>query len=307
MFRIRLVALAVVPIVFTVLVAGSASAGRRIPRPDATAPFPVVLEAANGPTTIAKRPVRIVSLSPTATEDLYAVGAGSQVVAVDDQSNYPKQAPMTKLSGYTPNAEAIAGYKPDLVVASTDGGIVAALKKLHIAVLLEPAAANLAQAYGQITQLGAATGHAAKAATVVKTTKAQLAKIVASAPKRSTPLKVFVEYSPDLYSATSQTFVGSVLRLFGLTNIADTADPTHSGYPQLSSEYVIATNPDIVILSDAKCCAQTPKTVAARPGWATVSAVQHQGVAAVSDDVASRWGPRVVQFARAVLAAERRF
>jgi iron complex transport system substrate-binding protein len=302
MLRFRLVALAVVPIVLAVLVVGSASANRR-----ATAPFPVTVTAANGATTIAKRPTRIVSLSPTATEDLFAIGAGPQVIAVDDQSNYPTQAPMTKLSGYQPNAEAIAGYKPDLVVVSTDGGVVASLKKLHIPVLLEPAAANVAQAYAEIVQLGTATGNAAKAATVVSTTKSQLTKVVAAAPKQSTPLKVFDELSPDLYSATSQTFIGSLFKLFGLTNIADAADPTHSGYPQLSNEYVIASDPDIVVLSDTKCCAQTPKTVAARPGWSNVSAVQHQGVTAVSDDVASRWGPRIVQFARAILAAERRF
>ena len=101
-----------------------------------------------------RRP-RIVSLSPTATEDLFAIGAGKQVVAVDDQSNYPANAPLTKLSGYTPNAEAIAGYKPDLVVVSFDANhIVEALGKLKIPVLVEPTASTLAQAYGQITQLG---------------------------------------------------------------------------------------------------------------------------------------------------------
>ena len=83
--------------------------------------------------TIRKRPSRIVSLSPTATETLFAIGAGAQVVAVDDQSDYPKQAPHTTLSGYTPNVEAIAAYKPDLVVASSDpNDLVAALEKLGI-------------------------------------------------------------------------------------------------------------------------------------------------------------------------------
>ena len=92
-------------------------------------------------------PQRIISLSPTATEDLFAIGAGPQVVAVDDQSNYPANAPKTKLSGYTPNAEAIAGYKPDLVVISGNpNGLVAALGKLHIRTLLQPPAQNLAGA-----------------------------------------------------------------------------------------------------------------------------------------------------------------
>ena len=115
-----------------------------------------------------------MSLSPTATEDLFAVGAGKQVIAVDDQSNYPANAPMTKLSGYTPNAEAVAGYQPDLVVVSFDANhIVEALGKLKIPVLVEPTAPTLAQAYAQIEQLGKATGHTAKAAAVVARMKTQ--------------------------------------------------------------------------------------------------------------------------------------
>jgi iron complex transport system substrate-binding protein len=282
MFRIRLAALAAAPIA---LVAGSASAAHR--------------------TTHAKLPARIVVLSPTATEDLFAIGAGNQVIAVDDQSNYPRRAPRTSLSSYKPNAEAIAKYRPDLVVVSSDGGIVDSLKKLGIPVLYEPAAANLAQAYAQIARLGKATGHVAQAATVVARVKRQLARTVASVRARSRGLKVFDELGPDLYSATSQTFIGSIFTLFGLKNIADAGDPTHSGYPQLSAEYVISANPDIVVLSDTKCCGQTPATVASRAGWSNVSAVQHHRVVAVSDDVASRWGPRIVQFAKAVAAAAR--
>src|SRR5581483_5370176 len=103
-------------------------------------------------------PSRIVSLSPSATDDLFAVGAGKQVVAVDSLSNYPKQAPVTKLSAFTPNVEAIANYKPDLVVIAFDENhIVEQLAKLHIKTLLEPAAANLGQVYAEIQQLGSVT------------------------------------------------------------------------------------------------------------------------------------------------------
>jgi iron complex transport system substrate-binding protein len=253
----------------------------------------------------AKPPTRIVSLSPTATEDLFAIGAGSQVIAVDDQSNYPKQAPTTKLSSFKPNAEAIAKYRPDLVVLSTDGGTVAALHKLGIRTLFEPAAANVSQAYQQIVTLGKATGHAPEATRLVARLKAQLDRVVASVPHGR--LKVYAELGPELYSATSKTFIGSLFELFGLTNIADAADKTGSGYPQLSNEYVLAANPDIIVLSDTKCCGQSPRTVAARPGWSNVSAVRHQGVVSVSDDVASRWGPRIVQFAKAVAAGIRRY
>jgi iron complex transport system substrate-binding protein len=270
------------------------------------APFPVTIKAANGSVTIKQRPTRIVSLSPTATETLFAVGAGAQVAAVDDQSSYPAAAPRTKLSGYTPNAEAIAGYNPDLVIVSNDGGIVSSLQKLGLTVLLEPAAVNLAQAYDEIRQLGAATGHAEQSTTVVRSMQVKITKLIRSVPKGSRHLKVFHELEPDLYSATSSTFIGAIYKTFGFRNIADAADSSHTGYPQLSAEYVVDQSPDIVVLADTKCCGQNARTVGARPGWANVSAVKHHRVINVDDDIASRWGPRIVDFVRLVANAAKR-
>ena len=142
----------------------------------AAAAFPVTLTAGNGAVTIKNRPVRIVSLSATLTEDLYAVGAGKQVVAVDQDSNYPAGVPKTSLSGLTPNVEAIARYAPGLVVASQNsGGLVSGMTKLGIPVLIEPAVGTLDGAYAQIEQIGQATGHAAQAAQVVAGMKQQIA------------------------------------------------------------------------------------------------------------------------------------
>jgi iron complex transport system substrate-binding protein len=246
-------------------------------------------------------PQRIVSLSPTATEDLFAIGAGPQVVAVDDQSNYPAGAPKTKLSGYTPTAEAIAGYKPDLVVISGNpSGIVAALAKLHIRTLLQPPAKNLAGAYAQLEQLGASTGHAARAHAVVTKLRRSIGQVVASVPPAAKGLTFYEELSPDYYSATSKTFTGQVLTLLGLKDIADAADKTGSGYPKLSAEFIVAASPDLIVLADTNCCGQTPAKVKARPGWGSISAVTNGGVVGVSDDIASRWGPRIVDFMRAV-------
>ena len=109
---------------------------------------------------------RIVSLSPTATESLFAIGAGPQVVAVDDQSDYPKSAPRTTLSGFTPNVEAIAGYKPDLVVVSYDpNGLVARCAGSASGSLVQDAATTLTGAYEQIRQLGTVTGQRREADT----------------------------------------------------------------------------------------------------------------------------------------------
>jgi iron complex transport system substrate-binding protein len=244
---------------------------------------------------------RIISLSPTVTEDLFAIGAGKQVIAVDNQSNYPKRAPQTSLSGYNPNVEAVANYHPDLVLISYDPGDFASqLRQLGIKVRFEAAANNLKQAYRQILGIGRLTGHTRGAKAVVHSMRAHLAAIVAGVPTTRRHLRVYHELDPTYYSATSSTFIGSVYKLFGFRDIADGAGSAGGGYPQLSGEYIIAKDPQIVVLADTKCCGQSYTSVAARPGWSNIAAVQHHRVVTANDDVASRWGPRIVQFARRV-------
>ena len=263
----------------------------------------VSLSAAAHQHTRAKHryPHRIVSLSPTMTEDLFAIGAGKQVVAVDNQSNYPKRAPRTRLSGFTPNVEAVANYHPDLVLISYDpGNFGSQLRQLGIKVVNEAAAANLKQAYGEILGLGRLTGHSRGARAVVLSMRKHLAAIVRSVPKTRRHLRVYHELEPDYFSATSNTFIGSIYGLFGFRNIADAAGTTGNQYPQLSAEYIIAQNPQIIVLADTKCCGQSAATVEARPGWSTIAAARHHRVFGANDDVASRWGPRIVQFARSV-------
>jgi iron complex transport system substrate-binding protein len=268
--------------------------------------FPVTLTTPNGELTIPKRPARIISLSPTSTESLFAIGAGPQVVAVDDQSDYPATAPQTKLSGYTPNAEAIAGYRPDLVVLSgNENNILSALEKLGIPVLLHAAPDNLGGAYRQIEQLGVATGHRRDAVRLVARMRARIGALVRSAAMPERHLFVYHELSPDGYSATSKTFIGRVYRLLGLGNVADEADSSGSGYPQLSAEYLVAANPDLIVLADTTCCDQSAASVAARPGWDEITAVKKGAVVEVDDSVASRWGPRIVEFVAAVARALR--
>ena len=247
-------------------------------------------------------PRRIVSLSPTATESLFAIGAGRQVVAVDNQSDYPKRAPRTSLSGFTPNVEAIASYRPDLVVVEFDaGGVVEGLRKLGIRVVVQSTAKNLPEAYAQIKRLGALTGHSTRAKALVRRMQRQITKLVRSA--RHPRLSVYHELTPDYYSATSQTFIGRVYRLFGVRNIADAADTTGSGFPKLSAEYILSANPSLIVLADTRCCGQSLAAVKRRPGWSGLKAVRTGAVVGMDDSVASRWGPRVVNFVRAIAKA----
>jgi iron complex transport system substrate-binding protein len=263
----------------------------------ATATFPVTVHAANGKVAIATRPVAIVSLSPTATEMLYAIGAGSQIKAVDEFSDFPKNAPKTQLDGNSPNVEAIAQYKPDLVIMSDEAPSVdQQIEALGVPVLSDPAADKLTQEYAQFNELGQATGHVAQAKAEVTKIKGQIAHIVASVHKPSHPQSYYYELDQTYYSATSSTFIGQVLGLLGLHSIADAAKGAAAagGYPQLSGEFILKANPSYVFLADTICCAQTPATVATRPGWSNMSAVKHGRVLGLSDDIASRWGPRVV-------------
>ena len=247
MLRFPLVAAAIALAALVVVGAGAPAGARTAPKA-----FPVTIVTAEGKVTVAKRPLRVISLSPTATESLFAIGAGPQVVAVDNQSDYPKSVPKTSLSGYTPNVEAIAGYRPDLVVAAYDPkGLSAALRKLGIPVVVQGAASTFKGAYQQIRQLGLVTGHVSDAA----------------------------------------------------RNIADSADTAGTGYPQLSAEYVVSQSPDLIVLADSVCCGQTAATVAARPGWDRIKAVRSGSIVRIDDSIASRWGPRLVNFFRALASA----
>lgn len=262
--------------------------------------------ATAGGVTLTRQPTRIVSLAPTATEMLFAIDAGGQVTAVDDQSNFPANAPKSDLSGYQPNAEAIAAKNPDLVVISDDiNKIKDQLTALKIPVYVASAAKTLDDTYRELAELGALTGHTGQAAAEVQRMKDDIGKIVKSVKPRTTPLTYFYELSPDLYTATSKTFIGSVISLAGLTNVADSADADgkSGGYPQVSAETVVKARPDLVFLADAKCCQQSVATVKARTGWGTVTAVQQNQIVALDDDVASRWGPRVVDLLRQVVDA----
>jgi iron complex transport system substrate-binding protein len=254
----------------------------------------------------ADAPQAIVSLSAAATEMLYAVGAGDQVVAVDEQSDYPEGVPVTDLSGYEPNVEAIATYEPDLVVANDlPEDVTAGLEALDVEVLNISAAVTLDDTYAQLAELGVATGHEDEAADLVAQMRRDIEELAASVPEREVAPTYYHELDDTLYSVTSDTFIGEIYSLAGLENVADAADPDGElgGYPQLSPEFLVDADPDFVFLADGECCGQDATTFAARPGFADMSAVRDGRVIVVDEDVASRWGPRVVDFLRTIIEA----
>jgi iron complex transport system substrate-binding protein len=119
-------------------------------------------------------------------------------------------------------------------------------------------------------------------------------RLVASIPQLEEPVSYYHELDSSLFSVTSETFIGEIYSLAGLENIADQAEGAETLYPQLSAEHIIDADPDLIFLADTKCCGESPETVAARPGWGEMTAVGRGSVVALDDDIASRWGPRVV-------------
>lgn len=252
-----------------------------------------------------ERPTRIVSLSPSATETLFAIGAGEQVIAVDEESDHPAGVPRTDLSSYQPNVEAIVGYEPDLVVlpASVPRDVPAGLRRVGLRVLATPAPANLDGAYAQMRELGRVTGHAEAGRQLARRTRARVERLIARAPAGER-LDFFHELDPDLFSTGTKSFIGRIYQRLGLRNVAEpAARRAGTPYPQLSSEAVVSADPDLIVLADTECCAQTPAKVMRRPGWQEVAAVEAGAVVAIADDVASRWGPRIPRFVAKVVEA----
>jgi cobalamin transport system substrate-binding protein len=259
-----------------------------------------------GKLTLNRRPERIVSLVPSATEILFAIGAGPQVIAVDEDSNYPPTAPKTSLSGFEPDAAPIAARGPDLVVISGDAGpVVESLQGLGIPVLLVPRATTLDDTYRQIGQMGTLTGHQPEAESLHQQMAGQIAQIVRTVPPRPRPLTYYYELDPTLYTVTSRTFIGSIFKMMGLTSVAERAGIKGGGFPQLTPLGLIRSDPDTIFLADARCCRQSASTIAARQGWGAISAVRTGRIYPLDDDIAATWGPRTVDLARAVAAAAR--
>ena len=250
--------------------------------------------------TGSERPQRIVSLSPMATEVLFAIGAGEQVVAVDEFSYYPPEAPVTDLSGWEPNVEAVLSYEPDLVVIANDANdLMAGLDAVGVEVLLSSAPADFEGGYASIAELGIAVGRIDEAAALVADMRAEIDAALNSAP--DVPVRVYHELDKMYLSVSSNSFIGAVYAAMGAINIADEADADGYGYPQLTEEYIVEADPELIVITDP--VGYTADDVAARPGWGEVGAVRNGSIVVVNADIASRWGPRLPQFINAVAEA----
>ena len=298
MARLRAPAIAIVAIVFASVLASPAHA--------AATKYPLTIKFGGYTTKIAKKPTKIISLSPSATEIFYAVGAGSQILAVDNLSNYPAGAPISEISAFEPSVEAILAKKPDLVLLSIDSTkapqIRNALVKLGIPVLMEKAPATLNDVYAENTLLAKVTDRQ-EGAVKLNAAMAKSIKDVLTKAKKSSKIRIFHELDDTYYSVTSNTFIGKVYKDFGAVNISDAASGAdNSGYPQLSAEYLLKSDPQVIFLADAQY-GVTADSVSKRAGWSQISAVKNKKIVELPADVPSRWGPRLVDFYKLIGAS----
>jgi len=264
------------------------------------AAFPFSVRRSDGKTlTVAAPPKRIVSLSPGATEILYALGAESSLVAVDKNANFPEAANAfpTKVDAYEPNIEAITALNPDLVIVASDtGGLVAKLDSLNIPVLFEDINKDIRtinDVMGQIRMLGRITGTDDKGLALINDMGERVSRIqqaMQGLPSQSAP-NVYHELDSTYFSASDNTFIGDVYRILKMKNIA--GDGGGVAYPQLTQEAIIAANPRIIVLAD-EAYGVTIDSVKARPGWGSIAAVQNNKIFAINADIISRPGPRIV-------------
>ncbi|NNJ11827.1 cobalamin-binding protein [Chloroflexales bacterium ZM16-3] len=251
---------------------------------------------------------RIVSLAPSATEILFAVGAGPQVVGDTSYCNYPPEADaLPEIGGFsakTISIESIVALSPDLVIggSTAQASVADALEAVGIPTLIfDPT--TFEDVYSNIQQVGYVTGHAQDAAAVVSSMQDRIAAVqakVAGIPTDQRPSVFYEVFDEPLMSAGPGTFIGQMIGMAGATSIF--ADATEA-YPQVSAEAVVDRDPAVIVGPSSHGDKLTPDQVSARPGWANISAVRAGRIYLIDGDMASRPGPRLADVLDALVAA----
>jgi iron complex transport system substrate-binding protein len=283
-----------------VLIATFALSGCAPAAPAAPTTAPIsVSNGMGGTLTLAQPAQQIVSLAPSTTEILFAVGAGKQVVARDDFTNYPEEAKaLPSIGGNNGklNMEQIVALKPDLVVATplTAPETLKGLQDLKLTVLVVQNPKSLAEMYASLELVAAATGHDAEAKTLVSKLQATEKKVADAVAKA--PTKPLVYYELDAtepakpWTSGPGTFIDLMITLAGGQNAGASLK---GDWAQISQEDLIVKSPDVILLGDAKF-GTTPESVAKRPGWDAIKAVKENKIFGIDDDTVSRPGPRML-------------
>jgi len=265
---------------------------------EASGGFPITItDSSDADLLIATEPQRIISYSPAATEILFAIGAGDRLIAADRFSDYPARAEaLPKLEYSNPDPEAALAHEPDLLLFATrQREQLQQFRDLGMAVLMIEEAESIEGVYENIRLFGELTGEAQAAEDLVASMRARIEAVTAALADVEQGPRVFYEITPGLFTAAPNTFQGGMLSALKAQNIADGA---LSQYPQLGAEAVIEADPEVVLLADSEQFgrgSESAEIVAARPGWAGVSAVVNGRVYPINSDFIDRAGPRIAE------------
>ena len=243
--------------------------------------------------------IKIISLSTTHTEIIQSLGAENTLVGVDAFSEV--DFPVEVIDAYTVTAEELVPLNPDVVIIAFDfNGIVEGLEAQEINYVLLPPARNLDDVYAQITNIGEMVNKKSEASSTIRDMKLEINRIINKYNYQDITVYHEIGYTYGIYSVNSESLIGEIYNLLGVTNIANSEeDPYGSGYPALSEEMVIESNPDFIVVGHSD---YLNKDLSIRDGWSDISAVQNSRVFFLDDTLASNWGTTTLQLVE-VLAA----
>ena len=265
----------------------------------ATSPFPATFTDFQGRSvTIPARPERLVSIGPSITAFLFAIGAGSRVVGVDDFSDEPAEATkIEKVGGVKVNFEKVVSLRPDLVLTvKFSDGTIEKLQAASLTVLVvDPQ--NVADVAKTARLLGKAVG--ADGNTLASSIEQKVDAVRAKTANVTARPRVYHEIDASdpakIFTVGPGSYIDDLIKIAGGVNIAASAT---SAYPQLSAEQIVKADPEIIVLAAGPYSAK-PADVAARSGWSAVAAVRGGRIATIEANLINRPGPRVGEAAEA--------
>ena len=236
--------------------------------------------------------IKIISLSTTHTEIIQSLEAQDTLIAVDAFSEV--DFPVQRIDAYTVTAEELAPLNPDMVIVAFDfNGIVEGLESQEINYALLPPAKNFEDVYSQISTIGEIVNKKGEAFSKVRDMKLEINRILDDANYEDVSVYHEIGYSYGIYSVNSDSLIGEIYNALGVVNIANSEDdPFGSGYPALSEEMVIESNPNYIVVGHSD---YLNKDLSIREGWGNISAVESSNVYFLDDTLASNWGTTTVQ------------
>ena len=249
--------------------------------------------------TLGRPAKKIVSLAPSNTEILFAVGASPDVIGRDEFSDYPAEAKSLQSVGGSMgqyNLEEIAKLQPDLILAASlnTPEQIKAIEDLNLKVFVITNPTTFDELYANIQTVGTLSGQPGQASQLVDTLKKRVQAVQAAASQTTSQPKVFYELDATdpakPWTAGPGSFIDTMIKMAGGANVAASLK---SDYAQISQEELITADPDVILLGDG-AYGVSPAQVAGRPGWGSMAAVKNNQVLTFDDNLVSRPGPRLV-------------